>query len=395
MSYRIVYLHRLEFTGSGQTVQVLRDYHSLLAYGYEAHLFYRAPEPMSEQQINNWLSRHGLRPVPALHMHCITEGIAGKRRLGRAAEKLVKFANHPAIVVVRTMDHARIALRLRKRLRPLQVCVLMELHEGAFPHLIYMERGRRMRSWASLRVEREILSSVDGIIATVGSQTALLDQLFSSHARTIVLPNGVDLSMFATSPAPKVADGCFHLRYAGQFDAWKNTDIMIEAMSLLPGTAVLELAGGELHSQQRIRASIEAVAKRFGVGDRVRYVGFLSPRDVPSFLMQADALLLPLGNNMQSRYFTSPMKLFEYAASGVPMAVARQPTTLSLLRDGVEAVMFSPDSAHELAAVVSDLMQSPELATRLAMRAREWVRQYSYAERARRYHEFLISLFKT
>jgi glycosyltransferase involved in cell wall biosynthesis len=111
--------------------------------------------------------------------------------------------------------------------------------------------------------------------------------------------------------------------------------------------------------------------------------------------MQADALLLPLGNNMQSRYFTSPMKLFEYAASGVPMAVARQPTTLSLLRDGVEAVMFSPDSAHELAAVVSDLMQSPELATRLAMRAREWVRQYSYAERARRYHEFLISLFKT
>jgi len=105
-------------------------------------------------------------------------------------------------------------------------------------------------------------------------------------------------------------------------------------------------------------------------------------------------LLLPLGNNVQSRYFTSPMKLFEYAASGVPMIVARQPTTLSLVRDGEQALLVSPDSAQELADAVDRLMASPELAARLAARAREWVRQYAYEERARRYQEFLDQVFR-
>ena len=105
--------------------------------------------------------------------------------------------------------------------------------------------------------------------------------------------------------------------------------------------------------------------------------------------MQADALLLPLGNNVQSRYFTSPMKLFEYAASGVPMIVARQPTTMSLVHDGEEALLASPDSPRELADAISRLIRAPEEAVRLAARAQEWVRQYSYNERAQRYQNFL------
>jgi len=88
------------------------------------------------------------------------------------------------------------------------------------------------------------------------------------------------------------------------------------------------------------------------------------------------------------------MKLFEYAASGVPMVVARQPTTLSLVRDGEQALLVSPDSAQELADAVDRLMASPELAARLAARAREWVRQYAYEERARRYQEFLDQVFR-
>jgi glycosyltransferase involved in cell wall biosynthesis len=87
------------------------------------------------------------------------------------------------------------------------------------------------------------------------------------------------------------------------------------------------------------------------------------------------------------------MKLFEYAASGVPMVVARQPTTLSLVRDGEQALLVSPDSAAELADAVKRLMASPELAAGLATRAREWVRRYSYEERARRYQDFLEQVF--
>jgi glycosyltransferase involved in cell wall biosynthesis len=390
MKFRIIYLHRLEFTGSSQTIQVLRDYASLLRHGHEVDLFYRAPRALSDTDLAGWITRHGLLPEPHFRFHCITEGFAGKRRLGRAAAALISGSDFPVVLVTRTMDHARMALTLRRRARQQRARVIIELHEGAFPHMVYRERNRRARAWFSRRSERYVLRQVDGIIATVGSQVTLLDEIFPEHARVTVLPNGVDLPAFTTeSGAGRTADGHFHLRYAGQFLAWKNTDILIEALKYLPATVVLDLAGGKPGAEEQTRQAIGAVARRHGVESRIRYAGFLSPKDVPAFLMQADALLLPLGNNVQSRYFTSPMKLFEYAASGVPMVVARQPTTLSLVRDGEQALLVSPDSARELADAVNRLMTSPGLAAGIAGRAREWVRQYTYEERARRYQEFL------
>ncbi|BAV34963.1 glycosyl transferase family 1 [Sulfuricaulis limicola] len=394
MKLRIIYLHRLEFTGSGQTLQVLRDYASLMRHGHEVHLFYRAARALSGAELDDAVTRHGLSPQAGLQFHCIPEGWGGKRRLVQAADALMGASDVPVALVTRTMDHARLALALRRRTHPRPVRVIIELHEGAFPHMVYRERGRRARAWFSRRGERYVLRQVDGIVATVGSQVTLLDEIFPEHARVAVLPNGVDLAAFAgAAGAGKRADGGFHLRYAGQFLAWKNTDILIEALQYLPAPVVLDLAGGKPGAEAQTRQALESVARRHGVEQRVRYAGFLSPPDVPAFLMQADVLLLPLGGNVQSRYFTSPMKLFEYAASGVPMIVARQPTTLSLVRDGEEALMVSPDSAQELAAAVNRLMASPELAAALADRARAWVRQYSYEERARRYQDFLGQIF--
>ncbi|GAB4511977.1 MAG: hypothetical protein Tsb0026_15560 [Sulfuricaulis sp.] len=394
MNCRIIYLHRLEFTGSGQTIQVLRDYDSLLRHGHQVHLFYRAARAMSGAALDDAVARHGLSPPTGLQFHCIPERFDGKRRLYRAAEALMSESDLPVVLVTRTMDHTRMALALRLRTHRQPVRVIIELHEGAFPHMVYREGGRRVRAWFSRRSERYVLRMVDGIIATVGSQQTLLKEIFPEHARVTILPNGVDLPAFtAGSGTARTADGRFHLRYAGQFLAWKNTDIMIEAIKHLPASVVLDLAGGKPGAEDQTRHAIQTVAHHHGVEQRVHYAGFLSAQDVPAFLMQANALLLPLGNNVQSRYFTSPMKLFEYAASEVPMVVARQPTTLSLVRDGEEALLVSPDSARELADAVNRLMMSPELAARLAANAREWVRQYAYEERARRYQNFLDQVF--
>jgi glycosyltransferase involved in cell wall biosynthesis len=390
---RIVYLHRLEFSGSSQTIQVLRDYHALLGHGHEIELFYRAPEALAAEEIDSWLARHGLAGSAAFRLHCVAEGFAGKRRLARAAAELIDASERPVLVAVRTMDHARMALALRRRHGKGRVRVVIELHETALPHLVYGEQGRRWRAWLSRRTEASVLREVDGIIATVGSQMMLVSEHVPRHAPSVVLPNGVDLRAFAGPRPQPLADGCFHLRYAGQFLSWKGTDTMIQALAELPSDVVLDLAGGKPGAEQATRAALEALAGRSGVSSRVRYLGFLAPRDVPAFLMQADALLLPLGDNVQSRFFTSPMKLFEYAASGVPMVVARQPTTLSLLREGEQALLVAPGSARELGAAVARLRADPALARALAGRAAAWVAQYSYDQRALRYQRFLESVY--
>lgn len=384
---RIVYLHRLHLNGSGQTIQVLRDYHALARRGHDVHLLYRATRPLAREDLPPLLARYGLPPLVNFNLHWIAEGARGRARAAGMAGQLARAAGQPVVFVARTLEHAAQALNLRRD----GGIVLLELHETAIPHMVYAEQGRRWRSWWSRLRERRVLGAVDGIICTVGSQAALLDQLFPEHAPHSVLPNGVDLGAFSglAPKPPRTASQPFRLRYAGQFTAWKNTDILFAALRALPDSVTLELAGGAAGAEAETRAMLEASAARHGVAHRLRYAGFLAPRDVPAFLRAADALALPLGNNVQSRYFTSPMKLFEYAASGVPMVVTRQPTTESLVEDGKQALLVAPESPSALATAVEALLHDPALGARLADTARAWVGQYAYDERARRYEEFM------
>ncbi len=394
---RFIYLHRLHLTtGSGQTIQVLRDYHAMAARGARVDLFYRAPRPLGATELAQLLADHHLAPLPHFHLHWLSEAPFGRWRLKFAARRLLRadVTGAPAVVVTRTLEHARHALSLRRSRPPRTAFVVLELHEIALPHLVYREAGRERKARFSEFIERWIFRSVDGIVCTVGSQAKLLDELFPRHAPYSVLPNGVDLEAFAgATPRPR-AGATFHLRYAGQFSAWKNPEIMLEALCYLPVQVQLDLAGGRAGEEEETRTWVDETARRYGVRARVNYVGFVPPKDVPAFLRAADVLLLPLGDNVQSRYFTSPMKLFEYAASGVPMVVTRQPTTLSLLGDREQALLVPPDSARELAGAVQELLASPALAESVATQAQTWVRQYSYGARAARYETFLRGLLR-
>jgi glycosyltransferase involved in cell wall biosynthesis len=396
MSCSIIYLHRLAFPSeSGQTIQVLRDYAAMARLGHPVHLFYRAEKPLSVAEVEAVLASYGLHEIPNFSLHLIREGAFGGRRLRRAAADLVRASasGEGVALVCRTLDHALVALRLRGR-HGLRVRVVLELHETAIPRMVYREQGRWLRAWWSVWRERRVFRDVDGLICTVGSQLVLLDRLMPRHAPATVLPNGV---MPGTATAPAVRSGStdeVRLRYAGNIGGWKNTDIMIECLAHLPPSVVLEIAGGKQARIAETREQLEQLAARFGVAGRVRYLGVLPPAEVPEFLAGADVLLLPLGENVQSRYFTSPMKLFEYAASGVPMVVTRQPTTESLVADGTHALMTPPGSTRAMAEAVSRLIADREFGRRLAANAAAWVREHSYDNRARRLQNFLEGLFK-
>jgi len=391
------YYHRLDFpSSSGQTIQVLRDYHALACRGHAVHAVYRSRTPLGNAEVEAVLKTYGLAVTPGFDIHALTSDRTGRRHMRRLAADLAGRAAGQFFLVTRTMDGAADALRLRRHLdRGAGTKVLLELHETAIPHMVYREQGRRLRAFLSRWQERRVFYSVDGIICTVGSQRVLLDRLFPGHAVAVVLPNGVPLEAYGALPGARPDDGFVHLRYAGQLNAWKNTGIMIEALRLLPERVVLDIAGGKVGEEGQTQESLMALARRHGVGARLRYLGFVPPAEVPRFLAGADVLLLPLGNNAQSRYFTSPMKLFEYAASGVPMVVTRQPTTESLVEEEVHALMAAPGSAGDLAAAIRRLLADPALGNRLAAKAREWAAQYSCAERARRYEQFLVTLTQT
>jgi len=384
----IIYFHRLHFpSSSGQTIQVIRDYYGM-SESHRVRLFYRAPQELSNSRVKSCLQEHGADITPSFSLDWVAEGVAAGYYFRKCIGRLVKESDTPLLLVTRTLDHAKQALGLVDLANSGTIKVVLELHETAIPHLIYQQQKRSLRSLMSKHLERKVFSSINGIIATVAPQQELLDRLFPGHAPTVLLPNSYQPCARPESGV-STSRGTFHIRYAGQFNDWKNTDILFRAIKQLPVNFFLEIAGGKMGEEVHTRQKLETICTRYGVGGRVGYLGVLPPADVPNFLRNADCLVLPLGDNIQSRLFTSPMKLFEYAASGTPMVVTAHPTTCSLVRDGQEALMVRPNDENELASAIRRIVTDTELATRLSGNARQWVEQFSVRNRVSRYNEFI------
>jgi len=120
------------------------------------------------------------------------------------------------------------------------------------------------------------------------------------------------------------------------------------------------------------------------VETRVKFVGFVPHRDIKEYLKEADVGVIPLTDNVTSRYFTSPLKLFEYMAAGLPIVASDLPTIREVLIDHKNAVLVNPGDSKDLARGIKELLDNQELANKLAQRAYEDVKQYSWDMRAER-----------
>lgn len=98
----------------------------------------------------------------------------------------------------------------------------------------------------------------------------------------------------------------------------------------------------------------------------------------------ADVLVLPNKSGWrESELFTSPMKLFEYMASGKPVVASSLPSIREILSDN-NAFLVQPNNPAELARGIETLISNPELGKKLAAQALADVAQYSWEMRAKK-----------
>ena len=113
---------------------------------------------------------------------------------------------------------------------------------------------------------------------------------------------------------------------------------------------------------------LERLARDTGVLDRVRFLGFRPYERVPARTGGRELALLPLADGIVARCFTSPLKLFDYLAAGLPIVAVDFPTMREVLRDGENALLVPPERPGCMAAAVDRLLGDPALAARLARR---------------------------
>jgi glycosyltransferase involved in cell wall biosynthesis len=163
----------------------------------------------------------------------------------------------------------------------------------------------------------------------------------------------------------------------GRLARSKRIDLLLEAVSRLPTvppTHVLVAGEGEQ------RDFLADLARRHGLASRVHFCGYRS--DIGRLLAAADLMVL------SSEREGLPIVILEAMATCCPIVTTRVGAIPSVLNDGYEAWMVTPNDPDALYRAISDALGQPEVAISRAQNAyTRYVRQYSRDSMGARYLE--------
>ncbi|MHB8710415.1 MAG: glycosyltransferase family 4 protein [Minisyncoccota bacterium] len=206
--------------------------------------------------------------------------------------------------------------------------------------------------------------------------------------RIVVAPDAVDEYLFDTVPVKNEVREMLKLPllqhivvYTGHLYVRKGADTLAEAATRIPDTLFV-FVGGTIEDIARFK-------KRWGSQENIRIVGHVAPERVPLHLRAADVLVIPnSGKSEDTARFASPMKLFEYMASGVPIIASNLPSIREILDDSL-AYFFTPDDHESLCSTIGKVLGEYEEAKKKGASARAAAEKYSWQKRVQSILDFI------
>lgn len=245
-------------------------------------------------------------------------------------------------------------------------------------HEIFLESGSHaMRpGWARRIFRRREAAWVAEVDALVTVNDALARELGSRYSprRVVVVHN------CPPRPGP-VADMAGPLRdalgigadtpvalYHGGFSKHRGLEELVAAAALpsLDGTHVVFLGYGSQAAELRALAAASPVA------DRVHVLPAVTPDELIDWVRGADVAVMPIQDSTLNHRLSTPNKLFEALAAGVPIVASDLPEMRRIVMDdaaGPLGVLCDPTDPASIAAAVADLLERPP-AERAALRQR-------------------------
>ncbi len=164
--------------------------------------------------------------------------------------------------------------------------------------------------------------------------------------------------------------------YAGSFYLydWKGVDVLLEvAQKLNAENWLFVLVGGNAKEIKEIQNKYQL--------ENILLVGHQPQNEIPIYLKAADILVLPNKKGFEaSEKYTSPLKLFEYMASGRPIVASDLPSIREILNEN-NAVLVEPNNAKALAEGIKKVLSNPELVDKISQKAYEDVKNYTWGKR--------------
>lgn len=294
---------------------------------------------------------------------------------------------------------ARVA-RLARRLRP-DLVLTRDLRAAVLPALRGVPTVVELHALTSVgstldRAALRRLRSAPGHRGLVAISDPLAEDLVAQGLATadevLVAPDAVRIAPDAhdvTVDRP-AADGARpRVGYTGSLYPGKGAEAVVALAERCPW-ADFHVAGGPAEEAERLRRTAER-------RENLVVHGLLAQPETLALQRSCDVLVAPFAPVVRSdsgvdiARWTSPLKVFEYLASGRPSVIGDLPGLRGVLRDGEDAIVVPAGDVDAFAAALERLTADQALADRIGRAGRAAaVGRWSWSARAERILERFV-----
>ena len=175
--------------------------------------------------------------------------------------------------------------------------------------------------------------------------------------------------------------------YTGKPYKDRGAEILVESAEFLDDSTLVLIVGALPEDLKRINRTVEEK----NLQSKVRIEGHKPSYEIPMYQLAADVLVMPYSENWGLQKWASPVKMFEYMASGNPIVSTDFPNIREVL-NGENSVLVPPGDSRALARGIKKCLEDKEFSRSIGMRARTQVSEYSWENRSIRVMDFMNSL---
>ncbi|HST05787.1 MAG TPA: glycosyltransferase [Chloroflexia bacterium] len=304
------------------------------------------------------------------------------------------------LVACRVTGHGYRVLYVRDTVCAAWLGLLRQLHGARIVYEVHdleADHPSRASKWPRAFWAR-FLPWLDHIALSRANRIVSLTQTFKDWAvqkgvkkaqSIAVIPDAFDPDLYYpvdTGMARREAgllEKAFVMGYAGLTFSYRNLDLLVEAFAQVAASnhdALLLLVGGRPQEVDELRT---LAGKLHIPQEQIMLTGQVEQTRSALYVQCADVLAIP---DTVTGMTASPLKLFEYMASGKPIICKDMPALREIVNEDV-ALFFEGGDVNSLAAGLRALMDDPPRRERMGKAALAQSAGYTYAARARRIAE--------
>lgn len=209
--------------------------------------------------------------------------------------------------------------------------------------------------------------------------------------KVITTPNGVNCSVFSPQQATGklrgiTPAGSILIGWLGSLSKGRGIEEFIAmlppVLEQVPTAHAVVIGGGPLMEICRSRVA------ELGINSRVSFTGSVNHRLVPELLSDLDLAVASYPSDRQ--FYFSPMKIYEYMASALPVVAGSMGQMATLIVDGQTGILVPPDDNSAWTTALVRLCNNKQMRCDIGNNARNFVAsKYSWRRNAERiYAEF-------